>query len=113
MCQVYILADRFLDKVTKNATMTLIWGMYEYKDSHRCYQYPDANAIRTVYRGTMSNSPLRRLILYYWLGPIQNLRDCLEGTPEKFKTDLLIKIHETGQRDASGLGPLSGYPGAE
>ncbi|KAI4655898.1 hypothetical protein J4E93_000614 [Alternaria ventricosa] len=107
MIQSYVLGERLMDPTFQNAVLQCLIECVEQEDS-----YPGDQTIKTAYKRTTKHSPLRKLLVDFWVwhGDSEWAADDMNtslGT--EFTNDLLkamLKLRPGPSEDAEQVQPL-------
>lgn len=89
LCQLYILADKLLDAITKESAMRLLFKVFEYKTSDGKMFAMHATHVSFVYDNTTEHSQLRCFTVDLWQ---DRSRESLRKSRYKLPTDFLVDL---------------------
>lgn len=104
LCQLYILGERVLDKILRNAIVKEQLRLMGLPDDNKCCWYPSWNSAKVVYEGTPAGSPMRRFAVDVLL--TRGGAKWLDGKDLSDCSELLIDvIKEYANKATSGESP--------
>ncbi|KAF2242119.1 hypothetical protein BU26DRAFT_555820 [Trematosphaeria pertusa] len=93
MCELYVLCEKLQDTSAKDATVTAILSMIHVRHNRGGYRGPPPRAVRTIYEGTTSNSPARRLMVDLWTSVTASTLAKVAGSlPHEFIVDIATTL---------------------
>ncbi len=109
MFQVYVLAERLNDPLTKNNIIHAVFDLADLHTSEGDWRVPPPSSIRFVYDGTPEKSPARRLMVDMW-SRIDSASIALyvEVLPKPFLGDLAIRLAQSQNRNSGCIAKGNG-----